>query len=188
MGDFPFLDGNFMQSWETFPATASPSLPDHPGHSANSFNRGYLQGRTASLLPTQPGPNEPPYLLQGEQGGVSEAPRSSAVPGLGCCAAEGSGKDWAPAKDVSALTRSGDSDDRGWGRRESHAQAGKEGRQGDDGEEGWGGIGSPSPSCPLCIAKASPGLEKAGFVRVFSVSSKAPLKLGEREGGVGLYV
>lgn len=114
-------------------------------------------------------------------------PVPSAVPGLGCCAAEGSGKDWAPAKDVSALTRSGDGDDRGWGRRESHAQAGKEGRQGDEGEEDWGGIGSPGPSCPLCIAKASLGSEKAEFARVFSVSSKAPLKLGEREGGVGLY-
>lgn len=80
-------------------------------------------------------------------------PVPSAVPGLGCCAAEGSGKDWAPAKDVSALTRSGDGDDRGWGRRESHAQAGKEGRQGDEGEEGWGASAPPALLAPCALPK-----------------------------------
>jgi len=147
-GIFGFY-GNFRQSWETFPAAASASLPDRPRHSAKSLNCGYLQGKSSfsPSPPARPPANPLTCCLQSREGspkqsreGSPKPPVPSAAPALGCCATERSGEDCVGAKDGSALTRSGD--DRGWGRRESHAQAGKEGRK------AGGGISSPWPFLP----------------------------------------
>lgn len=157
-----FFGENFRHSWKT--SAASPSLPARPQRSANSFNHGCLQGKRASLLPTQPGQNEPPYLLREERGGVPKFPFPLRCRvGLLCHA--GLQRGLSSSDDVSALTRSGGSDDRDRGRREE-SWPGREGGE-DEGEEGCRDTSSPGPPHhPHALAEhpqGGKGLDETGI-------------------------